>query len=69
MVLLLRILKVVYLIVIWKNLIGSQNHIINTKKAFYSELEEIFYEHPKIFSKTKTDGEDMILHAFILHEI
>ena len=44
-------------------------HIINTKKAFYSELEEIFYEHPKIFSKTKTDGEDMILHAFILHEI
>ena len=45
------------------------NHIINTKKAFYSELEEIFYEHPKIFSKTKTDGEDMILHAFILHEI
>ena len=44
-------------------------HIINTKKAFYSELEEIFYEHPKIFSKTKTDGEDMILHSFILLEI
>lgn len=44
-------------------------HIINTKKAFYSELEEIFYEHPKIFSKTKNDGEDMILHSFILHEI
>ena len=44
-------------------------HIINTKKAFYSELEEIFYEHPKIFSKTKNDGEDMILHSFILHVI
>ena len=44
-------------------------HIINTKKAFYSELEEIFYEHPKVFSKTKTDGEDMILHAFLLLEI
>jgi len=43
--------------------------IINTKKAFYSELEEMFYEHPELFSKTLNDGEDMILHAFILHEI
>jgi len=43
--------------------------IINTKKAFYSELEEMFYEHPELFSKTLNDGEDMILHSFILHEI
>lgn len=43
--------------------------IINTKKAFYSELEEMFYEHPELFSKTLSDGEDMILHAFILFEI
>lgn len=43
--------------------------IINTKKAFYSELEEMFYDNPLLFSKTISDGEDMILHSFILHEI
>lgn len=44
-------------------------HIINTKKAFYSELEEIYYDHPQLFSKSKNDGEDMLIHAYILFEI
>jgi len=43
--------------------------IINTKVAFYSELNPIFYEHPETFGKQNHDGEDMMLHAFILHEV
>jgi hypothetical protein len=43
--------------------------IINTKKAFYSELNYIFYDNPELFGKHVADGEDMMLHAFILHEV
>jgi hypothetical protein len=43
--------------------------IINTKRAFYSDINHIFFEHPDLFGKHLSDGEDMILHAFILHEI
>lgn len=43
--------------------------IINTKVAFYSELNPIFYENPDVFGKHLSDGEDMMLYAFILHEI
>jgi len=43
--------------------------IINTKVAFYSELNPIFYDHPEVFGKHLSDGEDMMLYAFILLEI
>jgi len=43
--------------------------IINTKVAFYSELNHIFYENPDVFGKHLSDGEDMMLYAFVLHEI
>ena len=46
---------------------GSE--IINTKKAFYSDLNPIFYNHPDIFGKHLTDGEDMMIYSFMLHEI
>lgn len=46
---------------------GSE--IINTKKAFYSDLNPIFYNHPDIFGKHLTDGEDMMVYSFMLHEI
>lgn len=45
------------------------SEIISTKKAFFSELNEIFYENPDLFGKHVQDGEDMMVHAFILHEI
>jgi hypothetical protein len=32
--------------------------IITTKKAFYSELKEIWFEHPDVFGKHVADGED-----------
>ena len=44
-------------------------HIINTKVAFYSDINSIFYDNPQIFGKHVVDGEDNMLHAFILHEI
>jgi hypothetical protein len=43
--------------------------VITTKKAFFSDLAEIWYEHPEVFGKHIHDGEDQMLHAFILHEI
>ena len=44
-------------------------HIISTRTAFYSDLKDIFYHHPELFGKHVSDGEDMMLHAFILHEV
>ena len=44
-------------------------HIISTRAAFYSDLSEIFYNHPELFGKHIQDGEDMMVHAFMLHEI
>ena len=46
---------------------GSE--IINTKKAFFSDINHIFYDNPEVFGKNVHDGEDMMLHAFILREI
>jgi hypothetical protein len=43
-------------------------HIISTRAAFYSDINNIVYENPELFGKTVADGEDMMLHAFILHE-
>jgi len=43
--------------------------IITTKKAFYSELKQIWFDHPDTFGKHVADGEDNMLHAFILYEI
>jgi len=43
--------------------------IITTRAAFYSDLQPLFYEHPELFGKHVHEGEDMIIHAFILHEI
>ena len=43
--------------------------IINTKVAFYSELNPIFYDNPDVFGKHLSDGEDMMLYAFVLLEI
>jgi hypothetical protein len=47
----------------------SSKYIINTRKAFYSELSEIYFDHPELFGKGNIDGEDMILYAFMLREI
>ena len=45
-------------------------YIINTRAAFYSEdLKQVYYENPELFGKHVQDGEDMIINAFILHEI
>ena len=45
-------------------------HIISTRAAFYSEdLKHIFFENPEVFGKHVVDGEDMMVHAFMLHEI
>lgn len=44
-------------------------HIINTKVAFYSDINQVFYENPQVFGKHVIDGEDNMLHAFILREI
>jgi len=43
--------------------------IINTKVAFYSELNKIFYDNPDVFGKHVYGGDDNILHAFILLEV
>jgi len=43
--------------------------IINTRSAFFSDINHIFYDHPEVFGKHVSDGEDMMLHAFILREI
>ena len=43
--------------------------IISTRAAFYSDINHIFYNHPEVFGKHVSDGEDMMLHAFILREI
>jgi hypothetical protein len=44
-------------------------HIISTRTAFYSDINHIFYENPELFGKHISDGEDMMLHAFILYEV
>lgn len=44
-------------------------YIINTRAAFFSDINEIFYENPEVFGKHVQDGEDMIVTSFILHEI
>ena len=44
-------------------------HIISTRAAFYSDLNQIYFDHPEVFGKHKSDGEDMILHSFMLREI
>ena len=43
--------------------------ILNTKAAYYCELKPIFYEHPQVFGRHISDGEDMVLYAFMLHEV
>ena len=43
--------------------------IITTRAAFYSDLQPLFFEHPELFGKHVQEGEDMMLYAFILHEI
>jgi hypothetical protein len=43
--------------------------IINTKKAYFSDIQHIFYDNPECFGKHKADGEDMVIAAFLLHEI
>ena len=43
--------------------------IITTKKAYFSEIQHIFYDHPEVFGKHKADGEDMVINAFLLLQI
>lgn len=43
--------------------------IINTKKAYFSELLPIFREHPSVFGYHLSEGDDNVLYAFLLHEI
>lgn len=44
--------------------------IITTRAAFFSEpLMPIYYENPELFGRHVHEGEDMVLHTFILHEI
>ena len=43
--------------------------LINTKKAYYSELNHIFRDNPKVFGAHVYHGDDNVLYAFLLHEI
>jgi hypothetical protein len=43
--------------------------IINTKKAYYSELHHIFVENPDVFGKHTSEGDDNVMYSFILYHL
>lgn len=43
--------------------------VLSTKRAYYSPINQIFYENPSIFGKHVYEGEDNILNAYILYEL
>jgi len=43
--------------------------LLSTKKAFYSDIQKVFYENPSIFGRHHGPSEDNILIAYILYEM
>jgi hypothetical protein len=43
--------------------------VLTSKTAFYSEINQIFYENPEIFGKHVEEGLDNVLNSFILYEL
>ena len=43
--------------------------IINTKKAYYSELNSIFVENPSVFGSHTDEGDDNVMYSFMLYHM
>lgn len=42
--------------------------VLSTKRAFQSELKEVFIKNPLIFGRQNIEGDDNIMISYLLHE-
>jgi hypothetical protein len=43
--------------------------VFSTKVCFSGEINHIYFDHPELFGKHVSDGEDNVLNTFILYEL
>ena len=51
-------------------IIRVPGHLVLTAKvAYYSELHPVFYEHPELFGRHASEGEDLMIAVYVLYEL